>query len=68
MIVHGEGEKTIVHVADWHFVSRGLFAAELPADATEAEIDELYREFLKSVAAVQMEQCVVLRELAPGRV
>lgn len=66
--VHGNGSNTIIHIADWHFVPREHFAAELPKDATEAEIDELYAEFLESVAAVQAQQCVVLRELAPQRV
>ncbi len=66
--VRGEGEKTIVHIADWHFVSRELFAAELPDDATEAETDELYAEFLRSVDAVQREQIAVLRALGVSEV
>ena len=66
--VHGDGSKTIVHVTDWHFVPREHFASELPDDGTEAEFDELYAAFLKSVAAVQAEQCVILRELGVKRV
>jgi hypothetical protein len=59
----GDGERTIVHVADYHLVPPDDFRAKLPEDVTEAEAEPLYEGFLETVDAVQAEQVEVLRAL-----
>ena len=57
----------IVHIADWHFVPREAFAADIREQAGEAiaddEIDRLYGEHLAEVRRVQSAQRRLLREL-----
>jgi hypothetical protein len=56
----------IIHVANWHFVPRDAFAADLrDQDDTisDDKIDRLYAEFLDEVEAVQQEQMALLRAL-----
>ncbi|MFH1921234.1 MAG: hypothetical protein ABIP48_15310, partial [Planctomycetota bacterium] len=55
----------IVHLTDWHFLSKALFAADIRDVAGEsvsdAKIDDLYEELLLEVELVQIEQKTVLR-------
>lgn len=54
----------IIHLRDWHYISRDLFAIDHREDAlTDEEIDQRYHEFLKQVDAVQLEQMTLLRTL-----
>lgn len=57
----------IVHLRDWHFVTRDWFAIDAhnssETQLTEKEIDDLYRDFLLQVDAVQTEQLAILRRL-----
>lgn len=54
----------IVHLRDWHFISKELFAIDqrgLPDKAiADEEIDRLYMEFLQEVDSVQTEQMTLL--------
>jgi hypothetical protein len=55
----------IVHLRDWHFVPRELFAIELQQtigrEATAEEIEQQHQEHLLEVDAVQLEQMALLR-------
>jgi hypothetical protein len=53
MVYADQPAHRIVHLRDWHFVPRDLFALDNP--------DGSYAEFLQQVDAVQQEQMVVLR-------
>ncbi len=57
----------IVHVLDWHYVPRDLYAVDLRHAAGRAlsdeEVDRLHEELLLEVEAVQLEQLAVLRAL-----
>lgn len=55
---------TIIHLCDYHFVSRDDFSADLRAQdvsLNEAEIGRRYAEFLDSVESVQVDQVATLR-------
>jgi hypothetical protein len=58
----------IIHLRDWHFVPRDLFALDVRQSSTrplsEQEVDALYREHLLQVELVQLEQVALLRALA----
>ena len=55
----------LVHLRDWHFVPKDLFAIDMKAaykrHLTEQEIDLLHEEHLLEVELVQLEQMAVLR-------
>jgi hypothetical protein len=53
----------VIHLADWHFVDRELFALELrgAGASTDQEVDARYRDFLRQVELVQLEQEGLLR-------
>lgn len=54
----------IIHVRDWHFINRDLFAIDRRDEAlTEEELDERYDKFLKQVDSVQLEQMTLMRTL-----
>lgn len=57
----------IIHLCDWHFVSREDFAADLRDQSREpisdVEIDRQYAAFLNTVESVQVEQAAILRGL-----
>ena len=56
----------IIHLRDWHYISRDLFAIDHREEAlTDEELDEHYHEFLKQVDSVQLEQMTLLRTLIP---
>lgn len=59
--------KRIIHIRDWHFVSKDDYAKDLQdmADNTlsEAEIDARHEELLLDVELVQIEQMALLRLL-----
>jgi len=54
----------IIHVCDWHFVAKDLYALDLGASTTPAELDAHYHEFLLQVELVQLEQEALLKCLA----
>lgn len=60
-------DQTIVHLRDWHFLTRKVFDADLRSASgenfTETKLDELYESFLQEVERVQAEQTVILRRL-----
>jgi hypothetical protein len=60
----------VVHLRDWHFVPRNLFAIDIEnathRQLTTDEIDRQYQEFLEQVDAVQLEQMELLRCLIKG--
>lgn len=62
-----KSKQIIIHVLNWHFVSKGNFAADLSDSSdgklSEAEIEKQYFEFLDDVEAIQKEQKQVLRYL-----
>lgn len=55
----------IVHLRDWHFVPKDLYALDMKTatgrELTDDEIDRLHRELLLQVEAVQLEQMALLR-------
>ena len=55
----------IVHLKNWHFLSKDLFAADIREvqgeEIPDAEIDALYEELLLEVELVQLEQIALLR-------
>ncbi len=55
----------IVHLKDWHYVPRDLFAADIrsasQAEYSDEDVDRLYAEFLAEVEQVQIEQAALLR-------
>lgn len=57
----------IIHIADWHFVSKYDFAADLRSLSTESisdeEITRRHAEFLDEVELVQQQQIELLRTL-----
>ncbi|WP_417374550.1 hypothetical protein [Gimesia maris] len=60
-------KQFIIHLLNWHFVSKEDYAADLSASSdaklSEAEIDKQYLEFLDDVEAIQKEQKQILRFL-----
>lgn len=60
-------KQIIIHLLNWHFVSKEDFAADLSDtsgdDLTEDEIEKQYLGFLNDVEAVQKEQKQILRYL-----
>tara|TARA_R110000868_G_scaffold206763_1_gene455625 strand:+ start:825 stop:1628 length:804 start_codon:yes stop_codon:yes gene_type:complete len=60
-------KQTIIHLLNWHFVSKADFAADLSDSSegklSEAEIEKRYLEFLNDVEAIQKEQKQILRYL-----
>ncbi|KAA0139151.1 hypothetical protein FYZ48_10935 [Gimesia chilikensis] len=60
-------KQIIIHLLNWHFVSKEDFAADLSDSSddelSEAEIEKRYLEFLKDVEAIQKEQKQILRYL-----
>lgn len=60
----GPRTARIIHLKDWHFVSKEMFATDLrdQSDAiSNEEIDSQYEAFLQHVEAVQIEQTTLLR-------
>lgn len=58
--------QRIVHILNYHYVSRDDFTADLrdqDPDVSDAEIGERYAAFLNDVEMVQNEQAVILRGL-----
>ena len=55
----------IVHLRDWHFVPKDLYALDMKQahgrDLTDDEIDRLHQELLLEVELVQLEQIALLR-------
>lgn len=60
-------KQIIIHLLNWHYVSKEDFAADLSdsedGKLSEAEIDKQYLEFLNDVKAIQKEQKKILRYL-----
>jgi hypothetical protein len=67
LIPVGRPTHRIVHIADWHFVPRNAFAADIRDQFDDAiadeEIDQLYAKHLGEVQHVQAAQRQLLREL-----
>jgi hypothetical protein len=62
----GKADARIVHILDWHFVQRDLFALDLrrtQPGVTEAGLEKAYAEHLATVEAVQVEQRELLAAL-----
>lgn len=61
----GKPTHRIVHLRDWHFVPRNLYAIDVRNASnrplSEEAIDRLYEAFLLEVEAVQLEQMALLR-------
>jgi len=54
----------IIHLRDWHYISRDLFAIDHRDEALIDEaLDQQYHKFLKQVDSVQLEQMTLLRTL-----
>jgi hypothetical protein len=57
--------QTVVHLRDWHFLTRDVFDADVQSVNDEPistdELDELYEDFLREVEQVQAEQMALLR-------
>lgn len=57
----------IIHVLNWHFIPKAMFAVALQDQfdepITDDETDRQYAEFLDEVEAVQQEQMTLLRGL-----
>ncbi len=57
----------IIHIADWHFVPKDEYAADLRSLSTETvsdeEIDRRYAELLDEVELIQQQQIELLRSL-----
>tara|TARA_R110002111_G_scaffold18931_1_gene46170 strand:+ start:21426 stop:22229 length:804 start_codon:yes stop_codon:yes gene_type:complete len=60
-------KQIIIHLLNWHFISKEDFAADLSNSSddnlSEVEIDKQYLEFLNDVEAIQKEQEQTLRYL-----
>ncbi|MFI4852592.1 MAG: hypothetical protein ACIAZJ_26065 [Gimesia chilikensis] len=60
-------KQIIIHLLNWHFVSKEDFASDLSdasdKELSEAEIEKEYLEFLNDVEVVQKEQKQILRYL-----
>lgn len=58
----------IIHILDWHFVPRDLYAPDLRQAAgrqlSDREVDDRFRELVREVDAVQQDQEVILDALA----
>ena len=57
---------TIIHVANWHWVPKPYFVADLKdlePTLTDAEIDERYAQHLNDVEELQRQQVELLRDL-----
>ena len=64
--VHRVNKPThrIIHLRDWHFISKDLFAIDHHVEALNDEkLDQQYHKFLKQVDSVQLEQMTFLRTL-----
>ena len=59
--------QRIIHLLDWHFVPKDMYAADIRSLATEpitdAEIDQAWKELVSEVGAVQEEQIAILSRL-----
>jgi len=57
----------IVHLQDWHFVPKDLYAIDMKnvsgRELSEEQIDQLHHKLLLEVEAVQLEQMALLRYL-----
>jgi hypothetical protein len=53
----------IIHLRDYHFVPRDLFALDVRQAAGKLAVDELYRQHLLDVEQVAVEQATILRSL-----
>ncbi len=64
----GKATSRIIHILDWHYLPKEVFAADLRDVSSEpigdAEIRKRYRRFLRDVERVQKQQVVVLHQLA----
>ena len=62
-------KQTIIHVRDWHFVEKKSFIVDVrdesDEDLADAEVDELFEQHRRDVAAVQKQQLRFLRALIP---
>ena len=60
-------KQIIIHLLNWHFISKEEFAADLSestdGNLSEEEINKRYLEFLNDVEAIQKEQKQILRYL-----
>jgi hypothetical protein len=56
-----KGETHIVHIRDWHMVSKDDFAAD--TELSGKELDVAYAEHLKTVEAVQTSQRAILKDV-----
>lgn len=60
-------KQTIIHLLNWHFVSKEDYAADLSDSSdgklSEAEIEKRYLEFLNDVESIQKDQKQILRYL-----
>ena len=59
---HGAQQVRVVHILNWHYLPKDVFAADVRANGTltDEEIDALYDDFLNDVESVQQEQIEVL--------
>jgi hypothetical protein len=62
----GKPTRRLIHLRDWHYVRRDLFALELRGQGAvaEEEIDLRYQKHLLQVELVQLEHLALLRCLA----
>jgi hypothetical protein len=62
----GKPARRLIHLRDWHYVPRNLFALELRGQGaiSEEEMDLRYQEHLLEVELVQLEHLALLRCLA----
>jgi len=62
-----EAERSFIHIKDWHFVPREMFAADIRSTSvspvTDAKIEQQFEEHLREVALVQDDQIKLLRKL-----
>tara|TARA_R110001592_G_scaffold29135_3_gene105978 strand:- start:14629 stop:15438 length:810 start_codon:yes stop_codon:yes gene_type:complete len=65
--INSKPKQIIIHLLNWHFVSRDDFATDLSDSSdgklSEADIERQYFEFLDDVEAIQKEQKQILRYL-----
>ena len=64
--VHQVNKPThrIIHLRDWHFISKDLFAIDHHVEALNDEkLDQQYHNFLKQVDSLQLDQMTLLRTL-----
>ena len=54
---------TLIHLRDWHYVPFDEFITDLEAGTTARQRHRSFRQFLRSVSAVQREQRAILRRL-----